>query len=186
MVYFTSDLHFSHNKEFLYGPRGFNSEGEMNEAIIKNWNSIVAPEDDVYVLGDLMLSNNDKGLRCIKNLKGKLHIIRGNHDSDNRMELYRNCWNVVEISEGKFFRYGKYHFYLSHYPCLTSNLDTDKPLHARMINLCGHTHTQDKFADFDKGLIYHVELDAHNCYPVSIEQIIVDMKEECERRNNAL
>ena len=28
----------------------------------------------------------------------------------------------------------------------------------------------------DKGLIYHVELDAHNCYPVSIDQIIEDIK----------
>ena len=182
MIYFTSDLHFSHNKEFLYGPRGFSSEGEMNEAIIENWNSVVTSEDDVYILGDLMLSNNDEGLKCIKQLKGKLHIVRGNHDTDNRMELYRNCWNVIEISEGKFFRYGKCHFYLSHYPCLTSNWDENKPLYTRIINLCGHTHTQDKFADFDKGLIYHVELDAHDCKPVNIEQIIEDIKEECERR----
>lgn len=46
-----------------------------------------------------------------------------------------------------------------------------------MINLCGHAHTTNPFADMDKGLIYHVELDAHGCYPISIDDIIEDIKE---------
>ena len=28
----------------------------------------------------------------------------------------------------------------------------------------------------DKGIIYHCELDAHNCYPVCIDTIIEDIK----------
>ena len=74
-------------------------------------------------------------------------------------------------------------FYLSHYPTLTSNLDSNEPLKARVINLCGHSHTQDRWADWDKGLIYHVEMDAHNCYPVLLDDIIEEIKnkvEECK------
>jgi len=69
-----------------------------------------------------------------------------------------------------------YHFYLSHYPTITSNYDDDKPLNRRVISLCGHSHTNNRFQDMDKGLIYHVELDAHNNYPVDVETIIKDIK----------
>lgn len=178
MIYFTSDTHFCHNKEFLYGPRGFKNEYDMNRAIIENWNATVNPDDDVYHLGDVLLSDTEGGLACLKQLKGRIHIIRGNHDSDSRIELYKDCWNVVEICEGKFLKIGKQSFFLSHYPCLTSNYDSDKPLKARIISLCGHSHTKNKFADFDKGLIYHVELDAHDLKPVSAEQVIEDIKGE--------
>lgn len=177
MIYITSDWHFNHDRDFIYQPRGFSSVGEMNEEIIAKHNEIVKPEDDVYVLGDLMLGCNEVGLRCIKNLKGNIHVIRGNHDTNARMDLYNNCYNIVEITEGKFLNYKDYHFYLSHYPCLTDNCDKDSPLKRRMINLCGHKHTQNAFEDFDKGLIYHCEVDAHDCYPVSIEEIIKDIKE---------
>ena len=30
-IWFTSDLHINHNKEFLWGPRGFVNEKEMND-----------------------------------------------------------------------------------------------------------------------------------------------------------
>lgn len=35
-IWFTSDLHFGHNKSFLYEPRGFNSIEEHDATIIKN------------------------------------------------------------------------------------------------------------------------------------------------------
>ena len=177
MIYATSDLHFSHDKDFLWSPRGFKNQWEMNKAIIKNWNSIINPEDDVYVLGDIMLSDNKSGLAALKQLKGKIHIIRGNHDTDARLKLYSDCHNVVEVCDAKFLKVNKQQYFLSHYPCLTSNHDENKPLSRRIINLCGHVHTKDKWEDFDKGLIYHVECDAHNCTPVSFEQIIKDIKE---------
>lgn len=171
-IWVTSDWHFCHEREFLWKPRGFNSVYDMNEAIIQRYNEVVGPYDDVYCLGDLMLNDNNEGLRCIKRLKGQIHIIRGNHDSESRLPLYTSCWNVVEIREGKFLNYNNYHFYLSHYPCITSNWDYDKPLKARTISLCGHTHTEDPFKDWDKGLIFHTEVDTNACYPWNIDQII--------------
>ena len=75
MIYLTSDLHFCHDKSFLYEPRGFNSIEEHDENIIKNWNNIITPDDEVYLLGDVMLNDNVKGLNCLKQLNGKIHII---------------------------------------------------------------------------------------------------------------
>ena len=177
-VWVTSDWHFCHEREFLWKPRGFNSVYDMNEAIIQRYNEVVGPYDDVYCLGDLILNDNNEGLRCIKRLKGQIHIIRGNHDSESRLPLYTSCWNVVEIREGKFLNYNGYHFYLSHYPCITSNWDYDKPLKARTISLCGHTHTSDPFKDWDKGLIFHTEVDTNACYPWNIDDIITNIKEK--------
>ena len=181
-IYITSDTHFGHNKPFLYEPRGFNSIWEHDKEIIKRWNEIIQPDDDVFHLGDIMLGDNNYGLSCIKQLKGNIHIIRGNHCSDTRMKLYNHCWNVVEICEGKFLQYGKYHFYLSHYPCITSNFDDDKPLPAKMISLCGHSHTQDPFADWDKGLIFHCEMDTNNCTPWSLDDIIERIKNKINEK----
>ena len=36
-VYFCSDFHFCHDRDFIYKPRGFDSVYEMNEQIIKNF-----------------------------------------------------------------------------------------------------------------------------------------------------
>ena len=54
-IWFTSDLHFCHDREFLYKPRGFNNVEEMNNAIVERWNNVVGNNDFVFVLGDLML-----------------------------------------------------------------------------------------------------------------------------------
>lgn len=180
MIFVTSDLHFCHNRPFLYEPRGFHSVYEMNVAIVNNWNSVVSPEDDVYVLGDLMLNDNEEGARLLSILHGHLHIILGNHDTDARIELYKQCPNVVEVCDAKRLKYNGYHFFLSHYPALTDNHDWDKPLAARCVSLCGHTHTQDRFYDWDKGCIYHCELDAHNNYPVPLDNIIADLQEKIQ------
>jgi len=177
-LWITSDLHFCHDKEFIWGPRGFKSVKEMNTAIVENWNSVVDKEDHVIVLGDLMLNNNEKGLYLLKQLKGTLHLIRGNHDTDARVQEYIKCYNVWEriVPYADTIQYNGYNFYLSHYPTLTSNHDKNKPLNKQIINLCGHLHTDDAMIDMEKGLVYHCELDAHGNTPVLIDDIIEDIK----------
>lgn len=179
MIYFTSDLHFNHDREFIYKPRGFDLVGEMNSTIITNFNEIVTPDDDVYILGDLMLGGPNKlddGLNLISELNGKLHLVRGNHDSDKRWAAYSTLPNVVEQSNAIYLKYKGFHFYMSHYPTITNNNDYDKPLNAHLLNLCGHSHCKNKYTDMDKGYIYHVELDCQDNMPVEINQIIRDFK----------
>ena len=177
-IWITSDWHFCHSQPFLYEPRGFKNQYEMNAAIIERHNTIVQADDEVYALGDCILNDNEEGIKCIKQLKGRIHIIRGNHCTDTRIALYMECWNVVEVCDAKWLKIGKQNFFLSHYPCLTDNHDDDKPLSRRIISLCGHVHTPDKWYDWNNGLIYHVEMDAHGCKPISAEQIINDIKEK--------
>ena len=60
---------------------------------------------------------------------------------------------------------------------MTSNLDDRDSITSHLINLFGHTHQKTKFYQ-EIPFMYHVGLDAHNCYPVSLDQIIEDIKNE--------
>lgn len=143
--------------------------------IIKNWNELVAPEDEVYHLGDVMLNDNEHGLKCINRLNGKIHLIIGNHDRGTRVELYKQCPNIISIDYAKEIKYKKHYFYLSHYPTITANYDDEKPWANHLINLHGHTHSKEKFYN-NNPYMYCVCLDAHNNRPVSIDEILLDIK----------
>ena len=178
-IWFTSDMHFGHDRGFVYEPRGFKSIYENDKAIISRWNEVVAPEDDVYILGDVMLMDNNYGCSCLMQLKGNKYIIRGNHDTDARVEEYINrLWNIDEVPLAQILRYGKYHFYLSHYPTFTASFTPDAKMSLSLINLYGHTHQQTNFFN-NNPFMYHVGVDSHNCYPVNIETIIADIKQKC-------
>ena len=179
-IWISSDTHFCHDREFLYQPRGFNSVHEMNEAIVENWNNLVSWDDEAYILGDIMLNDNYEGIKLLNRLAGKIYLIRGNHDIDTRIQEYVNVRpNIFYIGLATLLNYMGYHFYLSHYPTLTSNYDYDnKPLKKKLINLCGHSHVKDPFYDWDKGLIFHTELDTNNNKPWLIDDIIDKLKEK--------
>ena len=44
MIYLSSDLHFGHDREFLWGPRGFSSIEENDNTILKNFKEILKDE----------------------------------------------------------------------------------------------------------------------------------------------
>ena len=81
------------------------------------------------------------------------------------------------IGYANVLKYKGYHFYLSHYPTLTSNLDENKDLKRRMLNLFGHTHSKTKFYE-GRPYMYNVALDAHNSFPVDLDTIIKDIQKE--------
>ena len=180
MIWVCSDWHFNHDQEFIWKARGFNSVAEMNAEIVKRHNLIVAEDDDVYVLGDLCMSGElEINKNFIESMNGKLHIVLGNHCTDNRQKMYLECKNVVEIcGYGTILRHKKYNFLLSHWPTNTSNTDdNEKGLKGILLNICGHIHTTDKYLDMKQGRnSYHVEMDANNCYPTSIDKIIEDFE----------
>lgn len=94
-VWFTSDLHMGHQQEFLYGPRGFANEIEMNEAIVERWNELVKPEDIIYNLGDMAMNNIENSIPYLKQLNGTQIWIMGNHDTDKKVEcILDNCHNI--------------------------------------------------------------------------------------------
>lgn len=180
-IFVTSDLHINHNREFIFKPRNFESISEMNEAIVSRWNEVVTPDDEVYVLGDLMLGDSASAIEYIKRLNGTLHIVCGNHDTDARINLYYSLPNVAEVTWALRLNYKKFHFFLTHFPCLTGNLEKES-LTQCTCNLYGHTHQKSNFYN-DMPFMYHVGVDSHNCYPVLLDDIIKEMYakvEECK------
>lgn len=180
MIYFTSDLHLGHDQEFIWGARGFNSVKEMNEKIITRWNSRITKDDDVYVLGDLVMGGVEN-VELLKQLNGKIHIIYGNHDGPKKREAYAELENVVECGWANMIKYKKYNFYLSHYPTITDNEDIGEIVSPKecVINLFGHTHQFDDFYDTNDGYnfrMYHVGVDSHDCFPVPIDEVIEEIK----------
>lgn len=178
MIWLTSDLHLFHNQSFIYEPRGFLSVEEMNAAIEANWNETVCNDDEVYIMGDLMVGgkgvSNEAGMEIVRRLKGKKHIILGNHDTKARIALYEKEENIVDVQYATLFCYKGYSFYLSHYPSITTNLQHET-LKQGIINLFGHTHSKERFYN-DVPFMYNVSLDAHDNRPVSIDDALEEIK----------
>lgn len=170
-TWITSDLHLGHDRDFIWGPRGFSSVEEHDAEIIHLWNETVPKNGDVYVLGDLILGNTEAGLEKLKQLNGDIHIAIGNHDTDGRIEEYFKQLNIMNIQMGYRFNIKKMTFLLSHYPTIVTNVGQEKPI----VNLCGHSHTPDRWLHAEHGC-YHVELDAHGNKPILLADIIADIK----------
>ena len=171
MIWITSDFHFGHEKEFIWQPRGFNSWQEAAEITIKNYNSVVKWDDIVYILGDCMLKNDDFGIECLRRLHGYKFLAYGNHDTDARIAQYKLEGQFQNIQMGYRLRQGKYSFWLSHYPMKMGNYKEKHPIW----NLSGHTHQKEIFENGDD-CVYNVSLDAHNNFPVSLDQIVKDIE----------
>lgn len=171
-IWFTSDWHFCHDKEFVWKARGFSSIDEMDEVIVQKHNSLVKPGDTVYCLGDCALNDVTKASEYMSRLNGNIIILIGNHDTANKQKLYNQLPNCTCQDYVTMLKFGKRTFYLSHYPTLTGNVgETCKPwcLH-------GHTHGRNAF-ELIEHRCYNVGMDAHDCNPVSLEEITTDIRE---------
>ena len=169
MIYFTSDLHFCHNKEFIWKERGFNSVEEMNEFIVEQFNQIIKPDDDLYLLGDCCMGQNEDSIPLLAKINGMKHLAIGNHDTDARLVEYRirNLFGSIEY--GGRLKYHNTLFLLSHYPMQVGNSTKEK-----VWNLHGHTHQRFPLSALPQ--CYNVGVDAHDCMPVSIEEIYEQIK----------
>lgn len=171
-IWVVSDLHFGHDKDFIWGARGYSSVEEMNKEQLRKFNEKVKPDDDVYICGDSMLGG-DVGKSWFTQLNGKIHIILGNHDTNSRAEWYRELPQVVEVVYATMIKAAGRYWYLSHYPTMTANFGQ---LKGQPINLAGHTHDKDKWTNIATGT-YNIAVDAHDGYPVNIEDIAAEIKE---------
>lgn len=176
-IYITSDLHFCHDRTFIWEARGYKNVEEMNKEQIRKWNEIIDDQDEVWVLGDLMLGNLEEGIACLKQLKGKIHACLGNHCTSTREVAYKELgWDVHVAAR---LKYKKINFYLSHFPTICANLESES-LYQTTVNLFGHTHQTVNFYQ-DNPYMYHVGVDSHNGYPISLDQVIEDIKIEMNK-----
>lgn len=79
MNFFTADLHFSHRNIIRFDDRPFLDLPSMHAELIKRWNSVVSPGDNVYVLGDMFWDPSEAPM-ILEQLNGHIHLIKGNHD----------------------------------------------------------------------------------------------------------
>lgn len=168
MIYFTSDTHFFHDKDFIYKPRGFTSCEEMTNTLIKNWNNTVTDEDTIYVVGDFFLGTDIEKIKSIiKQLHGRIILVRGNHDTDAKVMLYK--YFGIEVFDAKYLKYDGNTIFVCHYPTLVGNY-TSKHSHV-LFNFYGHLHKKDKFYD-NNPFMLDVSVDANDNTPVSIDELI--------------
>ena len=117
MDYFISDLHCGHKNVLTFDCRPFNTIEGHDATIIKNWNDRVADEDTVYILGDVSWHNAAKTIEIFKKLKGKKHLILGNHDG--RLLKNAKLRGLFEtVSDYKEVTVGDNHIVLCHYPII--------------------------------------------------------------------
>lgn len=139
-VWLMSDLHLGHDRDFIWAKRGFKNVQEHNEKLLENIKECVGENDEFYILGDLTLGDLAASADLLRQIPGHIHIILGNHDTERRIEFYQSLgWDVQFATR---IRWGKYHFYLSHYPTDCANPGEDK-LSLATINIYGHTHQSD-------------------------------------------
>lgn len=150
MMYVVSDTHFF-DKNLLgmddFAPRPFDSTEAMNEAIIKNWNNRVEPNDIVYHLGDIAVNytkppriGDEQVLQVLNELNGHLVLIKGNHDRRDLFK-YLDAHNYLIHGQpkfefhdvGKLIKYNHQQFYMTHYPLLLG-------IAPQILNLHGHIH----------------------------------------------
>lgn len=81
MPWFLSDPHFGHDVIRHKCHRPFETVEQMNRVLIENWNRLIAPKDEVYLLGDVFLKMSQKEALAIREqLHGNIYLITGNHD----------------------------------------------------------------------------------------------------------
>lgn len=169
MQYFTADLHFYHDNIIKHVNRPFHDSGEMNRVLVKNWNDVIKPQDEVYILGDVTMKGPVLAMEMLSQLKGRKYLIRGNHDTfaDNR-EFDRSVFEWVKDYYELSCQNQK--FILFHYP-----IEEWNGYFRGTIQLHGHqhNHVDYNYKNLEKGIRrFDVGVDANYMKPVSIEDII--------------
>lgn len=171
-VWVTSDTHFGHESIIKYCNRPFKTIQEMDEYIIEKWNSMIQKQDHVYIIGDFAFNNH---MKYIDALKGRKHLILGNHDSMSA-ECYKR---FVTVSEQKQIKYQNHYFVLSHCP-----LRNWTNSYRGTTCLFGHVHGRIKTYN----LSFDIGMDTHNYIPYNMDEIIkmVNDREKEMKKNHRI
>ncbi|CAM3122089.1 metallophosphoesterase [Cupriavidus taiwanensis] len=173
MILFTSDTHFWHRNALKF--RDFESVESMNDLLVKRWNRVVKPDDDIFHLGDLSFAGLARTVEVVRQLNGRKHWITGNHDHalERKPELTNLFQSVQPYKELKITdpdaKGGVQRIVLCHFPILSWNW-----MHHGSWMLHGHSHGTLRHPYEDMRL-YDVGVDPNGLQPVpywKIKQIM--------------
>jgi len=119
-TFFTSDLHLFHINIIKYDNRPFDYVTDMNNTIVRNWNSVVGEKDVVYVLGDFGFTSLFNIKILLNSLKGRKILIAGNHDRHTHYQYIDAGFEAVYYEA--VIKLGRKVVKLSHYPYRESKL----------------------------------------------------------------
>lgn len=167
-TWITSDLHFGHANIMKFCPvsraRYKNDVDYMNEAMIQEWNATIAPEDTVYILGDVAFLPAAKAVAIMQRLNGTKILVEGNHDRKLLNDpVFRRCF--AEVHQYLCITYEKTRIIMSHFPFL----EWDQ-MHRGSLHFFGHLHggktNQEHYRCKDVGM------DATGKIAISLEEAI--------------
>lgn len=99
-TWFTSDQHLGHKNIIRHSSRPFADEVEMDDALIRLWNEMVADGDFVFHLGDLTLRNSKCAKAYLAQLKGRIKVLTYPWHHDGRWLPVAAVHGMGEIAEG--------------------------------------------------------------------------------------
>jgi len=181
MIFFTADHHFDHQNVIRYCGRPFTGVNEMNEEMVRRWNSVVTPNDTVYHLGDFSMAKRPVEFFG-RQLNGEKHLIVGNHDrchprkknSTEIQVLYGNA-GFSSFNVELTMQIAGHEVLLNHFPYLAGEPTSGYKLKYQELRpkdkglwlLHGHVHEKWKV----KGHMINVGVDAWDFYPIPISTI---------------
>lgn len=182
--YYIADAHFGHENIISMCSRPFESVEAMNGAMIERWNRQVTGNDTVYILGDLFYRCADPE-SILRQLKGKKHLIIGNHDRSwmNKVDLRKyfvSVRNMAVITDGQRA------LTLCHYPLLSWK----KQKKSWMIFGHIHANTDDDFFPLilQRERMLNAGADINNFMPVTFEELVANnagFRAACRQRGEA-
>lgn len=106
MIYYIADTHFGHNSVLKFDDRPFETIEEHDRCLMENWNARIQDRDDVYILGDFAYRNEKPEEWYLERLKGKKHLIIGNHDSrllenEAAMRYFESADKMLHVTDGR-------------------------------------------------------------------------------------
>ena len=157
-VFFTADTHFGHEGAIRQNGRPFASVDDMNREMAARWNAVVAPQDEIWHLGDFAYKMPlDDARKIFGTLNGRKSLIVGNHDKATvRTWPWESVHDLHEIAvDGR-------RVVLCHYPL------AEWPGYYRdSVHLFGHVHGNRHVA----GAV-DVGVDCWDFRPVPLDEIL--------------
>ena len=167
-TFITSDLHWGHRNIMSFCPqsraRFRNDVDYMNEQMVKEWNDLIAPEDLVYILGDVAFLPAQKAAEYMNRCNGTKILVEGNHDRKTLNDpTFRRCFK--EVHKYLDINYNGTKVVMSHYPFL----EWDQ-MHRGSVMLYGHLHGGT--TGMEKYRMQDVGMDATGMIAVSLDDVI--------------
>ena len=164
----TSDLHFGHKNIMNFCPntraRFRNDVAYMNEQMVIEWNALIAPEDTVYILGDVAFLPAVKAAEYMMRCNGNKILIEGNQDRKTLQDTgFRNCFK--EVHKYLDVQFNEIKVVMFHNPIA----EWDQ-MHRGAVHLHGHLHGG--ISGMEKYRCVDVGMDSTGAIAISLDEAV--------------